>query len=106
MGQRTDTEHRLDVGPGRNVKPAIGEAHKTQSWLDRMRRRRRQVSSIGANELDQPKSILKVGKPLLDGYVGAAESLATPQNAPMAKLSAIRAPINAHHDRCAREQAH
>ena len=43
MDQRTDTVHRLDAAPGHDVKPAIGEARKTQSWLDRMRRRRRQV---------------------------------------------------------------
>ena len=40
MDQRTDTEHRLDAAPGHDIKPAIGEGRKTQSWLDRMRRRR------------------------------------------------------------------
>jgi membrane fusion protein, multidrug efflux system len=48
MEQRTDTEHRLDDAPGHDVKPAIGEARKTQSWLDRMRRRRRQVLVVTA----------------------------------------------------------
>ena len=49
MDQRSDTEHRLDAAPGHHdVKPAIGEAGKTQSWLDRMRRRRRQVLVVTA----------------------------------------------------------
>src|SRR5262249_52425324 len=48
MDQRTDTEHRLDAAPGGDNKPAIGEARKTQPWLDRMRRRRRQVLIITA----------------------------------------------------------
>ena len=48
MDQRTDTEHRLDAAPGHDNKPAIGEARKTQSWLDRMQRRRRQVLVITA----------------------------------------------------------
>ena len=48
MDQRTDTEHRLDAAPGHDIKPAIGEARKTQSWLDRLRRRRRQVLVVSA----------------------------------------------------------
>src|ERR1700719_1705655 len=48
MDQRTDTEHRLDAAPGHDINPAIGEARKTQPWLDRMRRRRRQVLVITA----------------------------------------------------------
>ena len=48
MDQRTDTEHRLDAAPGGDRKPAIGEARKSQPWLDRMRRRRRQVLVITA----------------------------------------------------------
>jgi membrane fusion protein, multidrug efflux system len=48
MDQRTDTEHRLDAAPGHDLKPAIGEAHKKEPWLDRMRRRRRQVLVITA----------------------------------------------------------
>ena len=48
MDQRTDTEHRLDAAPGYDINPAIGEARKTQPWLDRMRRRRRQVLVITA----------------------------------------------------------
>ena len=48
MDQRTDTEHRLDAAPGHDINPAIGEARKTQAWLDRMRRRRRQVLVITA----------------------------------------------------------
>src|SRR4029077_3001582 len=48
MDQRTDTEHRLDAAPGHDINPAIGEARKTQPWLDRMRRRRRQVLAITA----------------------------------------------------------
>jgi membrane fusion protein, multidrug efflux system len=47
MDQRTDTEHRLDAA-GHDNKPAIGDARKTQSWLDRMQRRRRQVLVITA----------------------------------------------------------
>src|ERR1700720_75061 len=48
MDQRTDTQHRLDAAPGNDINPAIGEARKTQPWLDRMRRRRRQVLVITA----------------------------------------------------------
>jgi membrane fusion protein, multidrug efflux system len=48
MDQRTDNEHRLDAAPGQRIKPAIGETPKGQSWLDRMRRRRRQVLVITA----------------------------------------------------------
>ena len=48
MDQRTDTEYRLDAAPGHDNKPAVGEARKTQSWLDRMQRRRRQVLVITA----------------------------------------------------------
>ena len=48
MDQRTDTEHRLDAAPGHDINPAIGEGRKTQPWLDRMRRRRRQVLVITA----------------------------------------------------------
>jgi membrane fusion protein, multidrug efflux system len=48
MDQRTDTEHRLDAAPGHDIKPAIGEARKAQPWLDRMRRRRRQVLVVTA----------------------------------------------------------
>jgi hypothetical protein len=43
MDQRTDTEHRLDAAPGRDINPAIGEVRKAQPWLDRMRPRRRQI---------------------------------------------------------------
>jgi membrane fusion protein (multidrug efflux system) len=48
MDQRTNTEHRLDAAPRQDVKPAIGEARNAQPWLDRMRRRRRQVLVITA----------------------------------------------------------
>src|SRR3984885_8850625 len=48
MDQRTDNEHRLDTAPGRDAKPAIGEARKSGSWIDGMRRRRRMVRSITA----------------------------------------------------------
>ncbi len=48
MDQRTDNEHRLDAAPGRDAKPAIGEVRKGQSWLDRMRQRRRRVLTITA----------------------------------------------------------
>jgi membrane fusion protein (multidrug efflux system) len=48
MDQRTDNEHRLDTAPGRDAKPAIGEARKSGSWIDGMRRRRRMVLIITA----------------------------------------------------------
>ena len=48
MDQRTDNEHRLDTAPGRDAKPAIGEARKSGSWIDRMRRRRRMILIITA----------------------------------------------------------
>ena len=48
MDQRTDTEHRLDAAPGHDIKPAIGKVRKAQPWLDRMRRRRRQILVITA----------------------------------------------------------
>jgi membrane fusion protein (multidrug efflux system) len=47
MDQRTDNERRLKAAPGRTADAAI-EAHKSQSWLDRMRRRRRSVLVIAA----------------------------------------------------------
>jgi membrane fusion protein, multidrug efflux system len=48
MDQRTDNERRLDTLPGRDAKPAIGEARKSGSWLDRMRRRRRSILVVTA----------------------------------------------------------
>jgi membrane fusion protein, multidrug efflux system len=46
MDQRTDNERRLDTLPGRDAKPAIGEARKSGSWLDRMRQRRRTILTV------------------------------------------------------------
>src|SRR5580704_17343262 len=48
MDQRTDNERRPDTAPGRDAKPAIGEARKSGSWIDGMRRRRRMVLIITA----------------------------------------------------------
>jgi membrane fusion protein (multidrug efflux system) len=48
MDQRTDNENRLDTGPSRQTKPAIGEAKKPQAWIDRMRQRRRPVLMVAA----------------------------------------------------------
>jgi membrane fusion protein (multidrug efflux system) len=48
MDQRTDNERRRDTAPGREARPAIGEARKPQSWLDRMRQRRRMVLIVTA----------------------------------------------------------
>ena len=48
MDQRTDDENRLDTGPGRQPKPAIGDAKKPQAWVDNMRRRRRPVLIVAA----------------------------------------------------------
>ena len=47
MDQRTDNERRQDTGPGREAKPAIGEARK-QSWLGGLRQRRRMVLVVTA----------------------------------------------------------
>jgi membrane fusion protein, multidrug efflux system len=48
MDQRTDNERRLDTAPGREKRPATGEVRKPQSWIDRMRRRRRMVLTVTA----------------------------------------------------------
>jgi len=48
MDQRTDNERRQDPAPGRESSPAIGEAHKSLAWIERMRRRRRMVLVITA----------------------------------------------------------
>ncbi len=48
MDQRTGNENRLDTGPGRPPKPAIGDAKKPQAWIDRMRQRRRPVLIVAA----------------------------------------------------------
>jgi membrane fusion protein, multidrug efflux system len=48
MDQRTDNERRLETAPGRETRPVIGEARKPQSWIDRMRRRRRMILTITA----------------------------------------------------------
>jgi membrane fusion protein (multidrug efflux system) len=48
MDQRTDSDSRLEASPGRDAKPAIGEARKAQPFLDRMRRRRRGILIITA----------------------------------------------------------
>jgi membrane fusion protein (multidrug efflux system) len=48
MDQRTDNQSRLEATPGRDAKPAIGEPRKSQSFIDRMRRRRRSILVITA----------------------------------------------------------
>jgi membrane fusion protein, multidrug efflux system len=48
MDQRTDNEQRLDTTPGRDARPAIGEARKPSSLIDRMRRRRRMILTLTA----------------------------------------------------------
>jgi membrane fusion protein, multidrug efflux system len=48
MDQRTNNERRLDTAPGREARPAIGEARKPQSWPERMRARRRMILTITA----------------------------------------------------------
>lgn len=48
MDQRTDNERRLDTAPGRATRSAIGEVRRPQSWLDRMRARRRMILTIVA----------------------------------------------------------
>ncbi len=48
MDQRTDNENRPGVAPGREAKPAIGDARKAQPWLVRLRRRRRMVLIVTA----------------------------------------------------------
>ncbi len=48
MDQRTDNESRLDTAPGRATRSAIGEVRRPQSWLDRMRARRRMILTIVA----------------------------------------------------------
>ena len=47
MDQRTDNESRLEAAPGRDTS-AIGEARKSQPFLDRMRRRRRTILIVTA----------------------------------------------------------
>jgi membrane fusion protein (multidrug efflux system) len=48
MDQRTDNERRRDTAPGREARPAIGEARESGSWLDRLRQRRRGVLIVTA----------------------------------------------------------
>ena len=49
MDQRTDRERRPDTLPGREARPAIGEARPPRSsWLDRLRQRRRSVLIVTA----------------------------------------------------------
>ena len=48
MDQRTDKENRLETGPGRQPKPAIGGTKKPQAWIDRMQARRRPVLLVAA----------------------------------------------------------
>jgi membrane fusion protein, multidrug efflux system len=43
MDQRTDSERRQDTAPGREAKPARGQARKPEDWVARLRRRRRAV---------------------------------------------------------------
>jgi membrane fusion protein, multidrug efflux system len=48
MDQRTDNQSRLEATPARDGKPAIGDARKPASFIDRMRRRRRPILIITA----------------------------------------------------------
>jgi membrane fusion protein, multidrug efflux system len=48
MDQRTDSERRPEVLPGREARPAIAAVRKDGSWLDRLRRRRRAVLVVTA----------------------------------------------------------
>ena len=48
MDQRTDNERRKDATPGREAKPAIGQARKPQAWADWLGRRRRMVLVVAA----------------------------------------------------------
>jgi len=48
MDQRTDNERRQDAAPGREKKPAVGQAQKTQPWADWLQRRRRMVLTVAA----------------------------------------------------------
>ena len=48
MDQRTDSERRRDILPGREAAPSVGEARKTQGWVDRLRQRRRMVLVLTA----------------------------------------------------------
>jgi len=48
MDQRTDNERRQEPAPGREARPAIGEARKSRSWIDRLRQRRRMVLTLTA----------------------------------------------------------
>jgi membrane fusion protein (multidrug efflux system) len=48
MDQRTDSEPRRDLAPGRDIKPAIGEARKTRPRMGGLRQRRTLVLVIAA----------------------------------------------------------
>jgi membrane fusion protein (multidrug efflux system) len=48
MDQRTDNDRRQDVAPGRAVRPGVGAPMQTQSWIDRLAKRRRAVLFVTA----------------------------------------------------------
>jgi membrane fusion protein, multidrug efflux system len=43
MDQRTDSERRIETTPGRAATPALDETREKDSWIDRLRQRRRMV---------------------------------------------------------------
>jgi membrane fusion protein (multidrug efflux system) len=48
MDQRVDNERRLETAPGREAKPAVGQARPDGPWLERLRARRRVVLILTA----------------------------------------------------------
>ena len=48
MDQRVDNERRLETAPGREAKPAVGQARPDGPWLERLRARRRMVLILTA----------------------------------------------------------
>ncbi len=48
MDQRIDNERRPETAPTRDTKPPPGEARKQESWLDRLRKRRRMILVLTA----------------------------------------------------------
>ena len=48
MDQRVDNERRLETAPGREAKPAVGQAQPYGPWLERLRARRRMVLILTA----------------------------------------------------------
>jgi membrane fusion protein, multidrug efflux system len=48
MDQRVDNERRLETAPGREARPAVGQARPDGPWLERLRARRRMVLILTA----------------------------------------------------------